>query len=190
MLAACGVERGLLGPREIPRLWDRHVLDCAALAPAFPAGATSADVESGAGLPGLVLAICRPDLRWTLVEPLLRRTEFLTEAVDQLGLRNVEVLRARAQEVDRRYDAVTARAVAPLARLAEWCLPMCRASGELLAIKGRNAAQELEEAAPRLQALGAVRWRTEFFGDERFAQPTTVVRIESSGRTSRRRKGR
>lgn len=190
MLASSGVDRGLIGPREAPRLWERHILNCAALAPALSADGSAADVGSGAGLPGLVLAVCRPDVRFTLVEPLLRRTDFLTETVNTLGLGNVEVLRARAEDVDRSYDVVTARAVAPLARLAQWCLPLCRPGGELLAIKGRSARQELDAAVPTLRQLGARNWKIETFRDERLTQPTTVVRIESSGRTRARKKGR
>ena len=190
MLRSAGVDRGLIGPREVSRLWDRHILNCAAIAPAFPFGATVADVGSGAGLPGVVLAVCRPDLTVTLVEPLLRRTAFLTEVVESLGLDNAEVLRSRAADVDSQYDAVTARAVAPLGKLATWTLPLCRPGGELIAIKGGNAAAELEEAVPLLRGLGAVRWRIEQFPSERHAQPTTVVRIESAGGRRGRRKRR
>ena len=115
-LADAGVVRGLIGPREVPRLWERHLLNCAVLGEAVPEGVEVCDIGSGAGLPGLVLAIARPDLRLTLVEPLLRRTTYLSEVVEELGLDNVEVVRGRADALhgERRFDVVTSRAVAPL----------------------------------------------------------------------------
>src|SRR5687768_5835947 len=139
LLATDGVVRGLIGPREAPRLWERHLLNCAVLEELIPEGASVCDIGSGAGLPGLVLAIARPDLRITLVEPLLRRTRFLDEAVEELGLQGqVEVVRGRAEELagTRTFDVVTARAVAPLERLARWCLPLVGPGGELVAIEG------------------------------------------------------
>jgi 16S rRNA (guanine527-N7)-methyltransferase len=157
LLATEGVLRGLIGPREAPRLWDRHLLNCAVLDELVPQGAAVADVGSGAGLPGLVLAIARPDLRVTLVEPLLRRTRFLEEAVVVLGLEGqVEVLRGRAEELggDRMFAVVTARAVAPLDRLARWCLPLVAPGGELVAMKGASASAEVESAGPALRKLG------------------------------------
>ncbi len=157
LLAGEGVLRGLIGPREAARLWDRHLLNCAVLGEVVPHGVALADVGSGAGLPGLVLAIARPDLRITLVEPLLRRTRFLEEAVDLLGLQaQVEVLRGRAEEVPggRMFDVVTARAVAPLGRLARWCLPLVAPGGELVAMKGSSAPAEVVEAGPELRKLG------------------------------------
>ena len=149
--------RGLIGPREAPRLWDRHLLNCAVLGEVVPRGVAVADVGSGAGLPGLVLAIARPDLRVTLVEPLLRRTRFLDEVVDLLGLQaQVEVLRGRAEELadGRTFDVVTARAVAPLERLARWCLPLVAPGGELVAMKGASAPAEVVEAGPDAAAAG------------------------------------
>src|SRR3954466_11675743 len=145
-LAGPGVERGLIGPREVERLWDRHVLNCAVVAELVPESAEVIDVGSGAGLPGIVLAIMRTDLSVTLLEPLLRRTVFLQECVDLLGLPNVVVRRARAEEAADEFaaDIVTARAVAPLERLAGWALPLLRPGGELLALKGERAAVELE----------------------------------------------
>ena len=138
LLATDGVVRGLIGPREVPRLWDRHLLNCALLGLGDPRGRHRGDVGSGAGLPGLVLAIRRPDLRVTLVEPLLRRTTFLTEVVEQLALANVEVVRDRAEELHghRSFDVVTSRAVAPLDRLARWSLPLVAPGGRMLAMKG------------------------------------------------------
>ena len=156
LLATEGTLRGLIGPREVPRLWERHLLNCAVLADAIPEGATVCDVGSGAGLPGVVLAIRRPDLTVTLVEPLLRRTTFLEEVVDGLGLTNVEVLRARADALHgaRTFAVVTSRAVAPLGRLLEWSMPLVAADGILLAMKGSSAASEIEAAQSVLTALG------------------------------------
>lgn len=156
LLADDGVVRGLIGPREAPRLWERHLVNCALLAEVIPEGVSVCDVGSGAGLPGLVLAIARPDLRLTLVEPLLRRTTFLTEAVDALGLTNAEVVRGRADSLhgERRFDVVTSRAVAPLGRLLDWSMPLVDADGALVAIKGSSAAEEVAEASADL-----ARWR-------------------------------
>ncbi|MGH3383052.1 MAG: 16S rRNA (guanine(527)-N(7))-methyltransferase RsmG [Nocardioidaceae bacterium] len=159
LLADAGVVRGLIGPREIPRLWDRHLANCAVVADAFAEEASVCDVGAGAGLPGIVLAIIRPDLRVTLLEPLLRRATFLQEAVDGLGLGQVEVVRGRAEEQHGwAFDYVTARAVAPLDRLAGWTLPLCRPGGRLVAMKGDAAAAELAAAEPALRRLGAISW--------------------------------
>src|SRR4051812_8915025 len=149
LLATAGVERGLIGPREAPRLWDRHILNCLAVATAVPAGATIADLGSGAGLPGLVLAIGRPDLSATLVDPLQRRVTFLEEVVEELGLEQVRVVRGRAEELHgrERFDVVTARALAPLDRLLGWAMPLVAAAGSLLAMKGSSAADEIAAAA-------------------------------------------
>lgn len=155
-LADAGVVRGLIGPREVPRLWDRHILNCAVLASALPESGTVADIGSGAGLPGLVVAIARPNLEVTLVEPLLRRTTFLSEVVDDLGLANVEVVRGRADALHgkRTFDVVTSRAVAPLGRLLEWSMPLVSPEGALVAMKGSSVADEVEEARPVLDRLG------------------------------------
>lgn len=179
LLRTDGVLRGLVGPREADRMWDRHVLNCAAAAPAFPEAALVVDVGSGAGLPGLVLAIARPDLRLVLLEPLLRRTTFLTEAVERLGLANVEVRRGRAEEMRGVLvaDVVTARAVAPLDRLAGWCLPLLRPGGALLAMKGERAEQELAEAVTTLRRLGAVRWEVLELGDDLLQPPVRLVSV-------------
>lgn len=156
LLADAGVVRGLIGPREVPRLWERHLLNCAQIAPAFDHGARVCDLGSGAGLPGVVLALARTDLEVTLLEPLLRRTAFLNEIVDTLGLERVRVLRGRAEEhAGAGFDAVTARAVAPLDRLVGWALPMCRPGGKLVAMKGEGAAAELATATDALNRAGA-----------------------------------
>ena len=149
LLATDGVIRGLIGPREVARLWERHLLNCATLAELIPAGADVCDLGSGAGLPGIVLGILRTDVRVTLVEPLLRRTSFLDAAVLALELDRVEVVRGRAESLHgrRTFDVVTARALAPLSRLVPWAMPLVAPGGELLALKGRSAAQEVGDAA-------------------------------------------
>lgn len=179
ILADAGVTRGLLGPREVPRLWERHILNCAVVAEVLPDGAELCDVGSGAGLPGIVLALARPDLAVTLLEPLLRRTSFLDETIGLLGLTNVEVLRGRAEEFagKRRFDVVTSRAVAPLDRLAGWSLPLLRAGGEMVALKGGSADAELAETADVLKRLGAERWSIQTVGAGVVDPPTTVVRV-------------
>lgn len=177
-LASRGVERGLLGPREVERLWDRHLLNCAVMIELIPAGADVIDIGSGAGLPGIVLAIVRPDLSVTLLEPLLRRTVFLQECVELLGLPDVEVRRARAEDVvgDYAADVVTARAVAPLERLAGWALPLLHPGGELLAMKGERAAVELEDAEPVLKRFGVRAAEVLRVGHGKVDPPTTIVR--------------
>lgn len=177
-LAGPGVERGLIGPREVERLWDRHVLNCAVLTELVPSSAKVIDIGSGAGLPGIVLAILRTDLSVTLLEPLLRRTVFLQECVDLLKLANVTVRRARAEEVVGEYaaDVVTARAVAPLERLAGWALPLLRPEGELLALKGERASAELEQARPVLEKFGVRATEVLHVGRGKVDPPTTVVR--------------
>lgn len=182
LLADDGVVRGLIGPREAPRLWERHLLNCAFLADAVPADAAVCDIGSGAGLPGLVLAIRRPDLAVTLVEPLLRRTTFLTEAVAALGLTNVEVTRGRASDLHgvRDFDVVTARAVAPLDRLAGWSLPLVRQGGVLLAMKGASAEVEVEAARSELRRLGASGVSVERYGAGVVDPATVVVRVVAS----------
>jgi 16S rRNA (guanine527-N7)-methyltransferase len=181
MLATAGVERGLIGPREAPRLWERHIFNCAAAAAAFGPDGRVADVGSGAGLPGLVLALARPDLDVTLIEPLLRRTTFLSEVVADLGLSNVTVLRSRAEDVDAGvagFDAVTSRAVAPLPKLVGWCLPLTRPGGLVLAMKGASADTELAASWPALRRLGVTSARVEEY-PVAGTDPTRVVRIES-----------
>ena len=180
LLATGGVIRGLIGPREAPRIWERHLLNCAVIADLIPSGATVVDVGSGAGLPGMVLAVARPDLSVTLVEPLARRTAFLSEAVTALGLERTTVVRARAEECVGKLplaDVVTARAVAPLDRLAGWCLPLTAVGGRLLAMKGATAAAEIEEHAEALGRLGAGRPSVRTCGESLLAEPTTVVEI-------------
>lgn len=177
LLAGAGTERGLLGPREVPRLWDRHLLNCGVLAGVIPADSTVCDIGSGAGLPGIVLAIARPDLRVTLLEPLLRRAAFLSEVADTLELTGVTVVRARAEDHQGSYDVVTARAVAPLSRLARVALGLCRPGGSVLAMKGERAGTELDDARPELDAAGAAECSIERLGADLLSVPTTVVRV-------------
>ncbi|AQX15874.1 16S rRNA (guanine(527)-N(7))-methyltransferase [Tessaracoccus lapidicaptus] len=156
ILASRGISWGLMGPREGERLWQRHVGNSLALDDAVPQGSDVADVGSGAGLPGLPLAIVRPDLRVTLIEPLLRRANFLQEAVDELGLGDrVTVVRARAEDVRERYDVVVCRAVAPLEKLLKWTLPLFGDGGQLLALKGESAEEEIRAAGKPLSVSGA-----------------------------------
>lgn len=180
LLADAGVERGLIGPREVPRLWERHLLNCAVLTDAWgDSVSTVCDVGSGAGLPGLVVAIRRPDLRVTLLEPLLRRTTFLSEVADELGLDNVEVLRGRAEEFhgERFFDVVTSRAVAPLDRLSRWCLPLVSPGGEMVAMKGASAGEEATRHERLVRRLGGGAASVERYGEGLLATPTTVVRV-------------
>lgn len=183
ILATSGVERGLIGPREVPRLWSRHLVNCAVVAQeatdVIPEGSTVADVGSGAGLPGLVWALVRPDLTITLIEPLLRRATFLSEAVVELSLGDrVEVLRARAEDVTtRRFDVVTARAVARLPQLLTWTLPLASVGGAVLALKGSSAAAEVAEAEATRAALGAGPIVIRSYGSGTIDPATTVVVI-------------
>lgn len=176
-LAEHGEERGLIGPLELPRLWSRHILNSAVIAPLFSPGRVG-DVGSGAGLPGLVLAIARPDVEWVLIEPMERRVAWLTEQVGELGLENVEVVRARAE--DWRYgpvlDAVTARAVSALRTLVPITAPLVRDGGELILLKGASAANEIEAAEKQLRKFRVTNARVEMVGEGLLAEPSRVVR--------------
>jgi 16S rRNA (guanine527-N7)-methyltransferase len=145
-LTTAGIERGLIGPREGERIWERHIFNCLPVTQLLPQGASLFDIGSGAGLPGIVIALARPDLSVTLIEPLERRVAFLTEAVDGLNLpiNNIEVLRGRAQDVKKSADFVTARAVAPLEKLKKMSWHMVKTGGSLLAMKGESASAEME----------------------------------------------
>jgi 16S rRNA (guanine527-N7)-methyltransferase len=185
LLADAGVTRGLIGPREVDRLWDRHLLNCAVVAdPAcglIPAGSRVADVGSGAGLPGLVWALARPDVDVVLVEPLLRRATFLSEAVEELGLgTRVTVLRARAEDVAKSAEwipaqVVTARAVAPLDRLVGWTVPLLVPGGRLVALKGASAEEELAGARAVATEAGLVEVSVVRCGEGVVDPPTTVI---------------
>ncbi len=178
-LATSGMERGLLGPREVPRLWSRHVLNCAVVAELIPANASVADVGSGAGLPGLCLAIARPDISITLIEPLERRVIWLNEVVADLGLENVRVIRGRAEQVvdEVDVDVATARAVSALSGLAGLTIPLLHGNGTVLAIKGRSAEEEVQKAAKAIRKLGGRDTSVVTAGGDLLAEPTTVVRI-------------
>lgn len=188
-LATSGVERGLVGPREATRVWERHVLNCAVVAELVPDGAHVVDVGSGAGLPGIPLALARPDLRVVLVEPLARRVAWLREVLDDLGL-DIQVERGRAEEavVRRRWegaDVVTARAVAPLARLAGWTFPLLRAGGVLLAVKGDSALTEVERDTAAVRKLGGGEPRVMRCGTG-VVDPTSIVVVVERVQTVRR----
>jgi 16S rRNA (guanine(527)-N(7))-methyltransferase GidB len=177
-LAEHGEERGLIGPLELPRLWTRHILNSAVAAPLFSAGARVGDVGSGAGLPGLVLAIARPDVRWVLIEPMERRVAWLSEQVDALGLDNVEVVRARAEDWKEGavLDAVTARAVSALRTLVPIIAPLVRDGGELVLLKGANAANEITAAEKVIRKHRLTDVRVEPVGEGVIDEPTRVVR--------------
>lgn len=179
ILADTGVSHGLIGPRETPRLWDRHLLNCGVVEAVLPHRTRLVDVGSGAGLPGLVLAIARPDLDVVLVEPMLRRTTWLQSTVDELGLGNVQVLRGRAQDFwgKLRAPVVTARAVARLGELSAWCLPLLEAEGRLLALKGATAERELAEDEPELRRAGATSGRLIVLGEDSLPEPTRLVEV-------------
>lgn len=175
-LTGPGVERGLIGPREVPRIWERHLLNCAVVVDRVPIDATVADIGTGAGLPGLVWSIMRPDISMSLVEPLLRRTRFLEEVVEDLGLENTVVVRARAEEMTQQFDVVTARAVAATDKLAKWTLPLVKDGGVLLALKGQSAEQEVSAARSTLGRLGAKSIVVREYGS--LDVPTTVVEVQ------------
>lgn len=196
LLAHHGVERGLIGPREVDRLWERHVLNSAVIGERIPEGARVIDVGSGAGLPGIPLAIGRPDLDIVLLEPMARRVDWLTEIAEALEL-PVTIERGRAEEKAVRSrigtaDVVTARAVAPLARLATWCLPLVRPAGTLLALKGAGAEAEIERDREAVRKAGGGEPRLARCGVGVLDTPTTVVLIErvaSSKPGTMRRRG-
>ncbi|GAA4361130.1 16S rRNA (guanine(527)-N(7))-methyltransferase RsmG [Paeniglutamicibacter cryotolerans] len=179
-LATTGMERGLLGPREVPRLWNRHVLNCAVVTELIDQNARVADVGSGAGLPGLTFALARPDLDITLIEPLERRCIWLHEVCEDLELDNVTVMRGRAEQVVEQVDAdfATARAVSALTNLAGLTIPLLHGKGQVLAIKGRSAVEEVDKASKVIRKLGGRNTEVLTVGDSILAEPTTVVRIQ------------
>lgn len=183
LLAGPGIERGLIGPREAPRLWTRHVLNSAVLSDFVPQRERVVDVGSGAGLPGVPMAIRRPDLSVDLVEPTQRRTDFLSESVRALGLDTVRVVRGRAEDAAvcaeaGNADWVVARAVAPLDRLVRWCLPLLAHGGWLLALKGSSAADEVAEHRSALRKAGAGEVRVERAEAGWLDEPTWVVMVQ------------
>ena len=169
---------GLLGPRELPRLWTRHILNSAVVSELVPAGKTVADIGSGAGLPGIPMAICLPETQFTLIEPMERRSDWLKELVLELGLTNVKVLRARAEEVGEAFDIATARAVSALPKLLRMTVPLVRDGGEVLALKGSKASEEIDEAKRLQKKLGVSGFEIVYAGKEVLEQPTLVVRTK------------
>lgn len=202
ILAGAGVERGLIGPREVDRLWDRHLLNSAVVGELVHVEERVADIGSGAGLPGIPLALARPDISVVLIEPLLRRSDFLREVVDHLRLSNVVVVRGRAEESSVReqvgeMDAVASRAVASLDKIARWSFPLLRPNGRMLALKGERAAEEISEHRRVMTQLGAVDVRLMTCGEGYLTPPVTVVVAErgmsaperrQATRTGRRRR--
>lgn len=191
-LATVGVERGLLGPREVDRIWDRHLLNSVAVAELLEPGERVVDIGSGAGLPGIPLAIARPDLEVALLEPLLRRSEFLKEVVAELGL-TVEVVRGRAEEswVREQFggrDVAVSRAVAALDKLTKWSMPLLRPGGRMIALKGERAPEEVEEHRRGMAALNAVDVRVVTCGASYLRPPATVV-VAQRATPSRRGSG-
>jgi 16S rRNA (guanine527-N7)-methyltransferase len=184
LLAGPGVQRGLLGPREVPRLWDRHLMNCAAVAELVPHPCSLVDIGAGAGLPGIVLAMLLPDVQVVLLEPMLRRASFLGECTALLGLGNTAICRSRAQDAVGTItaDVATARAVAPMERLAELALNLVRPGGLVLAIKGAGAAQEVERAAPVLRRAGARDVAVVEAGRGKVSPPAVVVRMNAGPR--------
>jgi 16S rRNA (guanine527-N7)-methyltransferase len=177
LLTGAGVERGVVGPAEADRIWDRHLLNCGVLARLLPAKGTLVDLGSGAGLPGIVLAILLPGVRVTLLEPLARRVDFMTECVAELGLTNTDVVRGRAEDLAGRLvaDIVTSRAVAPLDKLVTLSLGLSRPGGRVLAMKGSSAEAELAKARPVLARLGVTDARVVQAGSADSGAAATVV---------------
>ena len=176
-LAREGEERGLIGPLEPPRLWCRHIVNCALVAPVLSPGLIG-DIGSGAGLPGVVLAIARPDVQFMLIEPMERRVAWLNEQVDLLSLDNVEVLRARAEDVKltRPLDQVTARAVSAFRKLAPIAAPLVRDGGELVLMKGASAAAEIDAASKEIRRLHLSDVRVEVLGEGIVDEVTRIIR--------------
>lgn len=183
LLIGPAIERGLLGPREATRVWERHILNSVGLVELLTATDSVVDVGSGAGLPGIPIALARPNLAVTLVEPLARRVAFLTEVRDALQLENCEIVHARAEDVrSRTWTIATARAVAPLERLAGWLLPLLVEGGRMLAIKGSQASQELAAARPALHRLGSSNLRLVSVGSRIGVPETTVISVTRAAR--------
>ncbi|WP_082043499.1 16S rRNA (guanine(527)-N(7))-methyltransferase RsmG [Mobilicoccus massiliensis] len=188
LLADTGVSHGLIGPREVERLWERHILNCAVVGDLVPEGAEVVDVGSGAGLPGLAIAIARPDVTMHLVEPMARRTEWLEVAVSELGLTGVQIHRGRAEEVDVTGDVVTARAVSKLANLARWMAPLAREGALMLALKGSSAPDEVDRDRRIATRAGWTDLEVVTVGEGIVDPATTVVRaIRAAERRTTRR---
>ncbi|WP_288832409.1 16S rRNA (guanine(527)-N(7))-methyltransferase RsmG [uncultured Corynebacterium sp.] len=177
-LAEVASARGFIGPKEVDRLWSRHLLNCAVVSEALGPDLRVADVGSGAGLPGIPLAIARPDLHVTLIEPLLKRSTYLAEVKEELGLDNVTVVRGRAEEQKKSlFDVVTSRAVAPLGKLAGWSLPLVKVGGAMVAMKGASVGEELERDRAAITRAGGGEAEIVTVGADVLEQPTTLIRI-------------
>ncbi|MGC1207155.1 MAG: 16S rRNA (guanine(527)-N(7))-methyltransferase RsmG [Ornithinimicrobium sp.] len=190
LLVTTGIDHGLLGPREAAKVWDRHIINCAMVESLLPHRTRVIDIGSGAGLPGLALAIARPDLRISLIEPLARRTEWLHTAIEDLGLTQVTVHRARAEDMNGLIQAsvVTARAVAKLDQLVTWAWPLLPLGGRLLALKGQSAEEELHAARPRLVSHGITDTTVHFLGGDILEQPVRVVEVVRGEKPSGQRR--
>lgn len=176
-LCDTGLEHGLLGPREVPRMWSRHLLNCAVLGPELPAGGTTADVGSGAGLPGIALALVRPDVDFQLIEPMERRVQWMDHVITDLGLDNVHLIRARAEDVTDEVmaDVVTARAVSALKKLIPLTAPLLADDGRLLLLKGRSVDQEIEAARKVFPKHRLTHPEVRHLGEGLLQETTTVV---------------
>ena len=177
-LASDGETFGLLGPREYPKLWTRHILNSAVVAELVSPGQTVGDVGSGAGLPGIPMAIAQPDAEFVLIEPMERRSDWLKQQVEELGLTNVRVLRARAEEVGEAFDVVTARAVKALPQLLQMCVPMTKHGGEIIALKGEKAQLEIDDSKRLMKKLDIESFEIVFTGAHFLDEPTRVVRTK------------
>ncbi len=177
-LARDGETFGLLGPREYPKLWTRHILNSAVVAELVSPGQTVGDVGSGAGLPGIPMAIAQPDAEFVLIEPMERRSDWLKQQVEELGLTNVRVLRARAEEVGEAFDVVTARAVKALPQLLQMCVPMTKHGGEIIALKGEKAQLEIDDSKRLMKKLDIESFEIVFTGAHFLDEPTRVVRTK------------
>lgn len=169
---------GLLGPREMPKLWTRHILNSAVVAELVSPGASVADVGSGAGLPGIPMALAQPQAKFTLIEPMERRSDWLKSTIAELQLENVRVLRARAEEVTEVFDVVTARAVSALPNLLKMCVPLTKHGGEVIALKGSKAADEIADSKKLQKKLSIESFEIVRVGGELLADPTLVVRTK------------
>mgnify|MGYP000550573789 CR=1 FL=1 len=177
-LAADSDTLGLLGPRELDKLWSRHILNSAVVAEKLNSGDNVADIGSGAGLPGIPMAIVRPDCRFTLVEPMERRSDWLKEIAKNLGLDNIRVFRARGEDLDPQFNVVTARAVASLPKLIRFAAPPLLPSGKILALKGAKAEQEIEEAKKLVKKFKLESFEVVYAGENSLEQPTKLVEVK------------
>lgn len=173
-----GDELGLLGPREMPKLWSRHILNSAVVAELVKPGQTCADIGSGAGLPGIPMAIAQPDAEFILIEPMERRSNWLKMIIEELGIENARVIRARAEEVGEAFDVTTARAVSALPKLLKMLVPLTKHGGEIIALKGSKAVEEIEESKKLQKKLGIASFEIVKVGQQFLPEPTLVVQTK------------